>query len=190
MARSGTNRTNQSEDGRGYNDTATPRIRRVTFALIICTIAASILVALLAGAVMFVAGVVLDLLGRSPDLSGSEPGFLAGAYMALMIAALNWFMFYIVLPVTLIVFSLSLGRFPRRGITSKRSYERWGVIWGSLLVGGTTGFLALFMGDAAALGSLVTGAALGAIAGLICARLFLTIVRPAKQLSEIDTEVF
>jgi hypothetical protein len=46
------------------------------------------------------------------------------------------------------------------------------------------------MGDAAALGSLVTGAALGAIAGLICARLFLTIVRPAKQLSEIDTEVF
>lgn len=168
-----------------------PKIRRVAIATILCTLAASILVALLAGILAFVGAMVLRIVGLTPTSAGNSEGFLGGASIALMMAALNWFVFYIVLPVTLVVFSLSLGLFPSRGIGAPAVYYRWGAIWGAILVGGTTGFFGFALSAAAGFGALLTGGTIGILAGLICARLFLIIVQPARQLDEAMTaEVF
>lgn len=168
-----------------------PKIRRVAIATILCTLAASILVALLAGIVAFVGAMILRLVGLTPTAAGNSEGFLGGASIALMMAALNWFVFYIVLPVTLVVFSLSLGLFPSRGIAAPAVYYRWGAIWGAILVGGTTGFFGFALSAAAGFGALLTGGTIGILAGLTCARLFLIIVQPARQLDEAMTaEVF
>lgn len=166
------------------------KIRHVAVATILCTLAASITVSLLAGITAFIGGLVLNLLGLTPIAIERGEGLLGGAFVALMIAVFNWFVFYIVLPVTLVVFSLSLGLFPGRGITRHAVYYKWAAIWGGILVGGPTGAIGLTNSGATALGAFLTGVPLGVVSGLICAKLFLAIVRPAKQIGAAAAEVF
>lgn len=172
--------------------TARPRkkLRHVALATMLCTVAASITVALLAGITAFIAGLVFSLVGVSPAQIEDGGGFFGGSFIALMVAAFNWFVFYIVLPVTLVVLSLSLGLFPGRGITRPAVYYRWAAIWGAILVGGPTGAIGFSASLEAGAGAALTGLALGAVSGLICARLFLAIVRPARQVGAAAADVF
>ena len=67
----------------------------------------------------------------------------------------------------------------------------WGAIWGALLVGAPTGIFGVAAENQGAfLGALLTGLAIGCAAGLLCASLFLAIVRPKQQLSLPAADVF
>lgn len=171
-------------------DGETPRIRRVALACFLCGVAASITVSLIAALLAFVFGSIMSIAGTPPSQFGSNDGFMAGAFIAVMMAAFNWYLFYIVVPITWLVLFLSIGIFPRRGIRDHGPYYRWGAIWGGLLVGGTTGLVGGGMAGTAAFGAFVIGGLIGAIAGLICASLFLAIVRPKRQILDIVTDVF
>ena len=175
---------------RDYGSSEKPRIRRVLLATFLCGIAASVSVALIAAVIAFSFSSVLGVLGIQPAQFGREDGFMTGAFLAVMMAAFNWYLFYIVVPVTWVVLLLSIGLFPRRGITRHMPYYRWGTIWGAVLVGGTTGLFGLIMQNGAAFGALTTGLAIGALGGLACASLFLAIVRPQQQVTRIETDVF
>ena len=142
-----------------------PKIRRVALACFLCSLAASIAVALIAALAAFLFTSIAAAIGAPPSQFGQQDGFMAGAFIAVMMAAFNWYLFYIVVPVTWLVLSFSIGRFPRRAIARPGPYYRWGAIWGAVLVGGTTGFFGLAMEAGSGLGALVTGAAIGAAAG-------------------------
>jgi hypothetical protein len=127
----------------------------------------------------------------APSEFGERSDFMSGAFMAVMMAGFNWVVFYIVIPVTWVMLFLSIGLFPRRGILHHAPYYRWGAIWGALLVGAPTGFLGLTAESQDALvGALLTGLAIGCAAGLLCASLFLAIVRPKQQLGMPAADVF
>lgn len=194
MAKFGRNGTviegSGTEPARSYSSDEKIRIKRVALAVFLCGIAASILVALIALAIAFTYTSLVSLAGRTPGNVLATDGLLAGAYMAVMIAGFNWFVFYIVVPITWLLLAVSIGMFPRRGIRRHAPYYRWGTIWGGVLVGLPTGLIGGGTGGPAALGALLTGGAIGAVAGLICASLFLAIVRPKAQLSDIQADVF
>lgn len=193
MAEIGANETVQRsdyEEPRDYYSNEKTKIRRVTLACFLCGIAACVLVALIAAAIAFVYSSVVSIAGRPAGDMIVTDGFLAGAYMAVMMAGFNWFLFYIVVPVTWLVLALSIGMFPRRGISHHGPYYRWGAIWGGLLVGVTTGVFGGGMSGPAGLGAFLTGTFIGAVAGLICSALFLAIVRPKAQLTDITADVF
>ncbi len=107
-----------------------------------------------------------------------------------MLSAVNWFLFFITSPAAWLVLGLSIGRMPRRGITRRAPYLRWGAIWGALLVGLTTGFFTATDSLYAGVGGLITGGSIGALAGTACGGLFLAIVKPRQQLGNQSIDVF
>ena len=175
---------------RSYGADPRTKVRRVLLAVFLCGIAASILVALIAGIILFGVSFVLDVNGSTSYSLSSGDGFLAGGFLALMFCALNWFVFYSVLPVTWLVLAFSIGRLPRRGIGAPVAYLRWGGIWGGLLAGGISSLFTLNISLTAWLGGLITGGAVGVLAGVICGWLFIIIVRPARQLAHHTEDVF
>lgn len=179
---------------RNYASAATerPRIRRVVLACFLCGVCACISVALIALFTGFIYSSLISLAGLSPTQPYAQEGFLNGAMIAVMVAGFNWIVFYIVIPITWLILFFSIGRFPRRGIVRHRPYYRWGVIWGAILVAGPAALFAALgeVGGAAVGGAITSGALIGAIAGLICASLFLAIVRPQQQVQQIEMDVF
>jgi hypothetical protein len=173
-----------------YENHDRPKIRRVVLAVLLCGVAASIIVTLIGAAVAVCANIISTFAGFSPTAFSSGNGFMAGSFLAVMMACFNWFMFYIVIPVTWLVLAFSIGRFPGRGISRHAVYYRWGAFWGGLLVALPTGFFGLTVGGSALWGAVLTGGPIGAISGLICAALFLAIVRPRQQMTDNVTDVF
>ncbi len=178
------------------------KIKRVALACFLCGVNACISVAIIAIIIIFTASMVQSLLGGNGNLFGTSRGFLGGAFMALGMSAMNWWLFYVTIPAAWIALGLSLGRFPHRGITRALPYYRWGMIWGAVLVGGTTTFFGYMIGNGGweagslgvqldfMLGATLTGSLVGAAAGALCGALFLAIVRPAEQVQRIEVEVF
>jgi hypothetical protein len=104
---------------------------------------------------------------------------------------MNFFLFLITVPAAWTALGLSIGRMPHRGIAARRPYLRWGAIWGTILVGVTTGFFGFVGGGlATCLGAFLSGASVGALAGVGCGFLFYIIVRPDEQLRHVDISVF
>ena len=168
-----------------------PKIRRVLLACFLCGICASISVALIAAITAFVFSSATSAFGMPAAEFGERSNFMSGACMAVMMAGFNWVVFYIVIPVTWVMLFFSIGLFPRRGILRHAPYYRWGAIWGALLVGAPTGIFGVAAENQGAfLGALLTGLAIGCAAGLLCASLFLAIVRPKQQLSLPAADVF
>ncbi|RIJ33250.1 hypothetical protein [Henriciella algicola] len=175
---------------RDYSTAAPTRIKRVLLGVFLCGIAASLLVALIAGISLFGITIVTEISGSTTYGMSSGDGFLAGAFLSLAFCSLNWFFFYIVVPVTWIVLAFSVGRFPRRGIGRPAAYLRWSAIWGAVLAGGISSLFTLNISLTAWLGALITGGSVGALAGIICGWLFIAIVRPARQLADKTADVF
>ena len=178
----------------GYAVSTKTRFKRIGLASFLCGVGACISVALIGVILLFIGFQTADLLGRDASLIFGESGFLTGVGMAVLMSAMNWYFGYFTIPAAAIVLAFSLGRFPRRGITYPAPYYRWGALWGAFLVGGTTSVAAYFIaGDdrhVAAFGALLTGALIGAIAGLACGAIFRGIVRPAEQVRQIQVDVF
>lgn len=175
---------------------AKPKLKRVGLACFLCGVAACVSVALVAFAIGFLVSITRSLLGVDGALIGDE-GFWAGAGVALLLSAMNWWLFYITIPVAWLALGLSIGRFPRRGITRPLPYYRWASIWGAILVGGTSLLFssASFFGRSNPELSFTVGAGflgimIGALAGLSCGWLFLAIVKPAEQVQQINVDVF
>jgi len=173
-----------------------PKLKRVGLACFLCGVAACVSVALVAFAIGFLVAITRSILGVDGALFGDE-GFWAGAGVALLLSAMNWWLFYITIPVAWLVLGLSIGRFPRRGITRPLPYYRWASIWGAILVGGTSLVFssASFFGPSNpelsfTFGAAFLGTIIGALAGLACGWLFLAIVKPAEQVRQINVDVF
>ncbi|QYJ00822.1 hypothetical protein KUV46_00125 [Thalassovita mediterranea] len=175
---------------RDYGTPAPTKIKRVLLGVFLCGFAASLLVALIAGLILFAISIATDVTGSTTYGLTTGDGFFAGAMLALMFCAFNWFVFYAVVPVTWLVLAFSIGRFPRRGIGATAAYLRWGAIWGALLAGGISSLFTLNISAIAWFGGLITGGAVGALAGIICGQIFIMIVRPARQLADKTADVF
>ncbi len=186
----------------GYAVEVKPKIKRVALASFLCGVAASVSVAIIAAIVFFISSTVLQFSGVSASSLIDGRGFFSGATMALAMAAFNWYFFYFTVPAAWLAIGLSLGPMPRRGLTRAMPYYRWGAIWGAILVGGTTSFFGLLLGNDIMFGSAaqnsvsfvigvsLTGIGIGALAGLLCGALFIAIVRPAEQVRKVDVDVF
>lgn len=181
----------------GYTTDA-PKVRRVALAVLLCGPAACVVVAL-AGIVLLFVGQAFDriVLGGDGEAFGpSSSPLVRGALVAGLAAAFNWIFFYFTIPAAWIGLGLSLGRFPRRDLLHAAPYLRWGAVIGAGLVTPPTLFAAAaFMRDepnqaALLIGAGLGGAAIGAVAGIACAGLFLAIVRPSRQVQRIDAGVF
>lgn len=121
---------------RDYGSAAPTKIKRVLLGVFLCGIAASLLVALIAGIILFIGSILADITGEPSFRISAGDGFLAGAALALMFCAFNWFVFYLVLPVVWLILAFTIGRMPRRGIATSASYIRRSAIWGAILTGG------------------------------------------------------
>ena len=175
---------------------AKPKLKRVALACFLCGVAACVSVALVAFAIGFGVSVIGGIVGLD-DIRFNGDGFWSGAGLALLLSAMNWWFFYITVPAAWLVLGLSIGRFPRRGVTRPLPYYRWASIWGAILVGCTCLFFSganLFGrsgGDITfTVGAAFGGTLIGAIAGLACGWLFLAIVKPAEQVRQINVDVF
>lgn len=185
-----------------YASAETPKIKRVLLAIFLCGIAACISVAIISAAIIFVYWLIVSYVfsGLQEYVGVDAEGFGMGLAVAVLGGAFNWFFFYLTVPAAWIALGFSIGRFPRRRILHRGPYYRWGAIWGALLVAVvTTFFSGVFSAEnttggeswmAASVGGFAGGASIGAAGGLVCAWLFLLIVRPAKQLEEADVEAF
>jgi hypothetical protein len=165
-------------------------VKRIRLALLVSSFAACLSVTLMGFIFLGLMEVTFGLLGFDSGLAVGEQGILGGVRMALQLASLNFFLFFITVPAAALALGLSIGRLPHRGITAVKPYLRWGAIWGAVLVGGTTFLFGWFGGAAAAIGALIAGGLVGGLAGALCGFLLHLIVRPAKQLSEVDLSVF
>lgn len=173
-----------------YAMPARPRkVKRVKLALLVASFAACLSVTLMGFILIGLMELMIGIISFG-GLGVGDRGFMSGVQMALQLSSLNFFLFFITVPAAAIALGLSIGRFPRRGITAMRPYLRWGAIWGAILVGGTTFLFGLFGGLLAGTGALVTGGLVGGLAGAFCGYLVHLIVAPARQLSEIDLEIF
>lgn len=166
------------------------RVKRVKFALLLSSMAACVGVAIVGFLLMSLSLIIIGLAGQTPGLAVGAGDFRGGALLAAQLSAMNFILFFITVPAAALTLGLSIGRFPHRGITGIVPYLRWGAIWGSVLVGGTTFAFGLFGGPASAFGALMCGGAIGGMAGTFCGFLFHAIVQPARQLTEMDVSVF
>ena len=166
------------------------KIRRVKLGLLLSSLAACLGVTLIGLFLTFVFG-VLEGIGMLPTMfDRPNSGFLFGIQMAAMMSLFNFILFFVTVPAAWLAMGLSIGRFPHQGIAARAPYLRWASIWGALLVGGTTGGFGVTASLLTGLGAVLTGACIGALAGLVCGLLFLAIVKPAQQLHEADISVF
>ena len=181
-------RSAKHEGSPAYALEGKPKIERVLIAILLCGLVACISVAIIGALLLF----MFNAVGTATSAIDTNQGFLSGFMFALIASAFNWVVFYISIPAAWLALGLSIGHMPRRGITRRAPYFRWGAIWGAILVAGTTAiFSGLIMNNLrAGLGGLVGGSITGMLAGLICAWLFLAIVRPAEQIGRSRVEVF
>ena len=165
-------------------------IRRVKLALFLSALAACLGVSVIGGIGLAGAMLVQNLIGF--DRVGMfDSSFAGGIATGLQLSALNFLLFLITVPAAWIALGLSIGRMPHRGIAARRPYLRWAAIWGAILVGGTTCFFGMSGGGlATGAGALLSGASVGALAGIGCGFVFYMIVRPGEQLRDVDISVF
>jgi len=165
------------------------RVKRIRLALLVASFAACLSVTLMGYIFLGLTELAFGILGWN-GLAVGEAGFLGGVRAGLQLAALNFFLFFITVPAAALALGLSIGRMPHRGITALAPYLRWGAIWGAVLVGGTTFVFGWFGGAASAAGALMAGGAVGGLAGGLCGFLVHRIVAPARQLTDVDLNVF
>lgn len=186
--------------GSGADDTALPdyagpvaqrRFKRIKLALFLSSMAACLGVTLLGLIGSSMVATMGDILGSamSFDTIGS-PTFAGGVYMGLQLAAYNFMLFFVTVPAAWLALGLSIGRLPYRGIVKRRPFVKWAIIWGVILVGGTTGGFGLLISLSHALGSFLAGSLIGATVGAGCGLLFYAIVKPANQIADVDVDVF
>jgi hypothetical protein len=176
-----------SEQTPAYATAPRPRrVRRVKLALFLSSLAACLSVSLIG----LLAMGLMDLAGFNQSLPVARGGPVGGAVLAIQLSALNFMIFFLTVPAAAVALGVSIAQFPRRGITARKAYLRWGAIWGALLVGATSSLFGIVMDTAAGLGALIAGGLIGGLAGCVCGFLFHAIVRPARQLSQEDISVF
>jgi len=185
-----------------YAERGRLRIRRLWLGAFLGAITAVLAVAFV-GLVFVTVGWAMGELVFRDDWDATWDGnpLLIGAAGAAFASIMNWYVFFITIPVATLVLRFSLGRLPGKGVTRARAYLRWGSIWGAILVSlpsvlggvllfgmGTTGRAGGNGGDSLQvfLGAGITGALIGAIAGLGVAGMFMLIVRPRSQVKLAD----
>lgn len=196
-------RAPEASGERGDGISMPQKIKRVWLASFLSAMA-SVVVVTVAGAIVLFALLGLRSLFGLPEFPGfgleaSQAPIQRGIFISGLAAALNWWLFYIVVPITTLVLGLSIGRFPKRRILRRRSYFRWSAIWGAILVLAPSLFGVAVTNefdstlDRLAL-SLISGGLtailIGGVSGLAVGGIWLAIVRPNQQIKQVDTSVF
>lgn len=189
-----------------------PKVKRLWLGAALGAVFAVVAVTFIALVIIVVGRTVLMVLfgGAEFIFSGSSPWF-TGAGAALLAAVLNWYVFWISIPIATLVLRFSLGRLAHRRTVRRFPYLRWGMIWGAILVAAPSALAGVIFrglsgpqigpdGTVAAanhadtaivlLSSGLTGAVIGTLAGYAVARLFLMIVKPERQIRDIDPAIF
>ncbi|MEO0467300.1 MAG: hypothetical protein AAF216_12225 [Pseudomonadota bacterium] len=178
-------------------------IKRVWLASFLSAIGAVVAVALAGIVILFAITGISALLGQD-NFDGLGPAtqnapIRSGMFVAGLASVLNWYVFYITVPIVTLVLGFSLGRFPKRRIVRPLPYFRWGAIWGAVLVTAPCLFGVAVTGgwdettatQVARYGSGgLTGMLIGGVSGAAIGGLWLAIVRPARQIRDVDTSVF
>ena len=183
----------QSHLSPNYTVPTRAKFKRIGLASFLCGLAACMLVTLIGAILLFLGFQVTALFGSEAGIVFADEGILQGMGIATFMAALNWYFAYFTVPAAWVAIGFSLGRFPRRGIVHPLPYYRWVVIWGGMLVGGTTGIATFFVSEANWITTLsggAMGALIGAAAGFVCGAIFRGIVRPTEQVKRIQVDVF
>jgi len=179
------------------------RIKRLWLGAFLGAITAVLAVAFVALVFATVVWAIGELILGQGTLDSSFDGnpLVLGAAGAILASIMNWYVFFITIPIATLVLRFSLGRLPGKGVTRAVPYLRWGSIWGAVLVSfpsmlggmllfgiGTTGRSGGNGGDTLQVfaGAAMTGAVIGAIAGLGVAGMFMLIVRPRSQIKLAD----
>lgn len=179
------------------------KVKRIWLASFLSAMAAVVVVALAGVVVLFSVAAIGSLFGLE-NFDGFGPAavdapILSGIFISGLAAVLNWYFFFIVIPVTMLVLRFSIGQFPRRRIVRPLSYFRWAGLWGALLVVAPCLFGIAVTGSwdetsgqtvLRFLSGGVTGLFIGGVSGVAVGGLWLAIVRPARQIKDIDTSVF
>lgn len=173
-------------------------IRRNKLACFISSLFAILAVslsALLIGWIMMLIGYLTGQDFKFQNFSTSgQPPFFEGFGAAILFSLINFYVFFITIPVTWFILSQMTGRLAHRAITDKWVYFRMTMFCGMIV---TVGFCSLpilisftYTVDqiVSGLGCLLGGTIIGAIAGLLTGMIFYVIVRPDSQLSILSTQ--
>lgn len=175
------------------------KLKRVQLATFLCAIAACVTVALLAFVVLFTYFFLSEQLDILPVVND---GFGLGMVYGLIACAMNWFVGYLTIPVTMLFLYFTVARLARQHIVERKRYMRRCAILGAILVSVTLAVLTplfapsgpsgVYQSNAIILasGATFSGVITGAVSGLIIGWLFHAIVRPANQVMVIDESVF
>lgn len=164
-------------------------IKRVKLGLFLSSLTACLGVSVTGGLMLGFVHILFGVFG----MNGTQPfqsTLTSGIVTGLQLAALNFVLFLVTVPAAWLALGLSIGRMPHRRIAARAPYIRWAAIWGAILVGGTTSIFGLIESVPTGIGALLSGASVGALAGVGCGFLFYAIVRPAEQLRDVDISVF
>ncbi len=166
------------------------RFRRVGLAVGAASFGACLMVSLIGFMLLTLFGLLPGIFGPGAALAGSD-GFLSGVRIALELCTVNFIIFFITVPAAALALGFSVGRFPGRGIYRRGPYLRWGGIWGTILVGATTGLIGSYSGLLSVIsGALISGGLIGMAAGMFCGYLMHAIIQPERQAGEMDISVF
>lgn len=207
MASGATIRQRGEARGRGLFGRPNRYIQRNKLACIISAFLASLFVALLGFTGLWVTTGLRALTGQSAGMDNPvlvDTPFGEGVAIAIIACMFNFYFIPIIVPVTWMILSQSVGRLAHRGFADKWVYLRWSGFWGAFLVGGTCatpvffGFQNDVFGEdsivnqsdsiAFLLGSVITGGIIGALAGILVGLMFIAIVRPAAQVGDSKAE--
>lgn len=164
-----------------------PQIKRIRLATFTCGFVAILAVAVVGYGLFLLLQFALP--GGASNLGNSDT-VLQGILFGTLISAMNWIGFVISLPIAWLGIGFSVGRLPRQGHMDHLPYYKTCAFAGALCTSLICGLFGLLSGIKAAFGALLSGAIIGGLAGLICAWLFLLIVRPEKQIVRINVDVF
>lgn len=164
-----------------------PPIRRNKLGIFVAAFTSCLSVALLGIGALFVVRVIS---GVTPDGAFAKGNFLEGVGFAILLASLNFVLFFITIPTAFIGLGLTLGRKPYATHSRPSDYYREGAIVGAVIVSATTGLFGLSISLTGAIGAASTGMLIGALAGLVSAHIYRLIVKPEEQAMQHDFSIF
>ncbi len=120
----------------------------------------------------------------------SQSPIIGGIAVAAMLSMMNFVLFFITVPAAFFGLALTLGIKPYSPNVRRFSYFREAALVGGFLVGLVSGLFGLAENLQTSAVAALSGGLIGALSGLVCAKVYLIIVKPEKLGQGIDPDIF